>query len=158
VSKPLLAPTAESIFADHQAISVAVAVVRVREMGMRVSKRLMAMPVCMPCPRLDRRHVLVIVMVIVVNVFVFMLEYLMEVFVLMSLAQVQPDSESHQQPCAQQRYRDGLAENERKQCSEERSDGKIRTGSRRTQVTQRNHEERKTRTIGQQADEHCTGD
>jgi hypothetical protein len=54
------------------------AMVRVREMRMRMCER---------C----------------VGTFVLVLECLMHLFVLMPLGQVQPDSESHQQPRTQQR-------------------------------------------------------
>ena len=74
---------------------MAVAVMRVRIVGMRMRQRLVPVRVRVPRPRSDRLTVGVLVMR-VVPVLVGVLQWLVRVPVLVPLGQVQPDARGHQ--------------------------------------------------------------
>lgn len=78
-----------------------VPVVGVGEMGVRMLHRFMAVTMAMHCPVPQRQSWLIRVAVLMVNimlVWMFVLHHLVNVDMFMSLGQVQPDPQAHQQP------------------------------------------------------------
>jgi len=72
-----------------------VTVMRVREMGMNMCDRFVAVLMAVACPW-QHRSLMCMLMVFVVDVFVLMLQDLMDMFMLMMLSQMQPFSKRHQ--------------------------------------------------------------
>ena len=72
-----------------------VPMMRIREMVMRVSDLLVPVSVRVSRARCDGR-VMLVPMVRVMDVLVFVLQRVMNMFMLVPLAQVQPDAEGHQ--------------------------------------------------------------
>ena len=121
--------------------SVAVSMVRIREMRVAVAHRQMAMNVLVRHTQHDRASVLML-MVRIVNVLMRVFQGLMRMLVSMVLRQVQPDTPSHQGRSDQQLNRDRLVEKQhRHQRAKERCNGKVGPCARRTQMPQRQDEQ-----------------
>ena len=120
-----------------------VRVVHVGDMRMLVCEPFVAMPMRM---RLAERIAwsMNVLMVLVVDMRMTMLEGLMDVFVVMLLGQVQPDTEAHEQAGDCEGQRDGLAQKyHRRDCSHEGSRRKVGSCARGPEMAQRHDEERK---------------
>ncbi len=106
-----------------------VRVVHVRYVSMLVHDPLVAMPVRMRLAGWIVRSMRV-PMVLIVHVRMAMLHGFMDVFVLMALGQVQPDTEAHEQAGNDELQGDGLAEKQDGgQCPDKRRRRKIRASA-----------------------------
>ena len=109
-------------------------------------------PVAMRLTRRDVRRVLMLVMD-VVHVAMFMLERVMQMFVVMRLGEVQIDADPHQQRRAHQREGRRLAkQGERKGCTDKGSRRKVCAGARRSQVPKTQHKEDQADPVAEEAD------
>lgn len=97
--------------------SVRVKMVHVREMGVSVEHRLVAMKMRMPR---SRRHFGCVGMEVVhvVDMLVIVFDRFMEMFVLVVFGQVKPDTEKHQGACHDERNAHRFAHEKRKQDAE----------------------------------------
>jgi hypothetical protein len=99
---------------------MAVAVMRIREMRVRVPQRFVSVTVSVSSASRDRRIVLMLVVgIIVMHMFVLMFERLVHVFVFVPFRQMQPYSGSHQNCGSQQLRRNGISQHQRQHRAEE---------------------------------------
>src|SRR5919206_2662015 len=91
-----------------------VAMMRIREMRMRVRHALVPVHVRVALARRDRKSVLVLMM-LVMRVFVLVLERLVRVSVLMTLREMQPDTGRHQRTSDGKWRRDAVAEHDHRE-------------------------------------------
>ena len=112
-----------------------VAVVEVREVGVTVCQRQMAMPVRMWLTRRIRRGVRVL-MVLIVDVAMLVFQFLVRVSVHVLLAQVQVQADSHEHAGRQQAARHGLRKQpDGEQGANERGGRKVRGRAGRSEIS-----------------------
>jgi hypothetical protein len=111
------------------------AVMRIREMRVRVPQRFVSMTVSVPSASGDRRIVLMLVVrIVVMHMFMLVFERLVHVLVFVPFRQMQPDSGSHQYCGGQQLRGDGIPHQKRQRRPEEGRDRKVRAGASGTQM------------------------
>src|SRR5450830_1465993 len=124
--------------ADAASVWVAVAGVGVVLVGVR--DRGVGVLVGVPGPCRHGLGVLVLVLG-VVGVPVVMGDRVVGVLVRVALGEVQPDSDGHEDSRRDEGPRDAVAERNRQECAEERSDGEVGAGAGRADAAQRDDEE-----------------
>ena len=127
-----------------------VPVVRIGKVPMRVCLRLVRVRMAMPGSGGHRRIMLVLV-VFVVDMFMFVPGLFVDMCVFMTLGQVQPCAQRHQGAGGEQPHR-GRLSHEQGQCgAEERRDREVCARPRGAEVPQADHEQRQTHPIGQES-------
>jgi len=106
---------------------------RIRKVRVRVLDP--GMPVHMPM-RLTRqdRGVMRMLMMLIVQVFMLMFRFIMDMRMLVRLREMKPDTERHQQPGNDQRHGQGFAQYQRQQRAKKRRNGKIGACARCSQM------------------------
>ena len=124
---------------------------------MGVRDRLVSVRMPVTDARRHRFGMLVLVMLIV-HVPVVVSDRLVEMFMLVALGEVKPDSQRHEQGGDHQNDRDRRPKNDREHRPEERRTGEIGTGAGRAHMPHRNDEEHEAHPVSEESDHHRDGD
>ena len=107
---------------------------------MAVYHPFMAMRMAVGLPQ-GRSLVMLVLMVFVVNVSMIMLDRFVQMLVLMSFGEVQPDADSHQRRSDRKLISESVVQDQKRdQCTDEGRQRKVRTRSRGADVPKRQNE------------------
>jgi hypothetical protein len=124
-----------------------VAVVDVWKMGVTMAQRGVHVPVRMRLPW-GLAAIVAVLMVLIMHMPMLVGHLFVAMFVLVALREMKPDSDGHETSGGNELDRHGLPQNEYgDQPAEERSQGEVRPGPGRSDVSKGNHEEHQTDTV-----------